>query len=95
MGWGRNGEGAELTPRSNGTLGLYKALGVLGYNPYHLVTAFTAGATHVRLIREGMAARMDGEGKQYGREDFDKWFADNGVQPTSAPPFPSCPPYPY
>ena len=60
-------------------MGLYKALDILGYNPYHLVTAFTAGATHARLIREGMAARMDGTGKQYGREEFDKWFADNGV----------------
>lgn len=26
-----------------------------------------------------MAAQMDGDGKPYGREDFDKWFADNGV----------------
>lgn len=69
-------------------MGLYKALGILGYNPYHLVTAFKAGAPHVRVIREGIAARMDGTGKPYGREEFDKWFADNEVTEPFYQPLP-------
>lgn len=63
----------------NGTLGLYKAFQILGYNPYHLVTCFTQGERDVRIIREGMEARMDGTGKPYGREEFDRWFPDNAA----------------
>ena len=86
-GWRYACRRGKLTLPRNGTLGLYNALQILGYNPYHLKTAFEAGAQHLRVIREGMAARMDGDGEPYGREEFDKLFADNGVPfPPSLPP---------
>lgn len=69
----------------NGTLGLYKAFQILGYNPYHLVTCFTQGKRDVRIVKEGMEARMDGTGEPYGRAEFDRWFPDNAVRLPSNP----------
>ncbi|SPO01962.1 uncharacterized protein DNG_04635 [Cephalotrichum gorgonifer] len=63
----------------NGTLGLHNALQILGYNSYHVMSCVQAGASHLRVAREGMMARFDGVGKRYGREEFDRWFADNGA----------------
>lgn len=44
------------------------------------MTCFTQGSRDVRIVREGMEARMDGKGKPYGREEFDRWFPDNLVR---------------
>jgi hypothetical protein len=68
----------------------------LGYNPYHLLTTWNNGIEHIKIAREGLEAKMDGKGKPYGREEFDKWFSENGVrsrsqrgcQPSSCRPFP-------
>ncbi len=61
-------------------MGLYRAFQILGYNPYHLVTAFTAGAEQCKIIREGLEAKYEGKGKPYGREEFDRWLAGHGVR---------------
>lgn len=65
----------------NGTLGLYKAFRILGYNPYHLVTAFQQGSKHCNIIREGLEAKSGGKdkGKPYGKEEFDRWLAGHDV----------------
>lgn len=82
----------------NGTLGLYKAFQILGYNPYHLVTCFTQGERDVRIVKEGIEARMDGTGEPYGRAEFDRWFPDNAVRlptnPHHLPPSLTFPPGP-
>ncbi|PKS06030.1 hypothetical protein jhhlp_007864 [Lomentospora prolificans] len=63
----------------NGTLGLYKAFTILGYNPYHLVSCWEHGVDHIRIAREGLEARLAGKGKPFGRDEFDKWFSENGT----------------
>ncbi|KAI1269160.1 hypothetical protein F5Y18DRAFT_415007 [Xylariaceae sp. FL1019] len=57
----------------NGTLGLYAALKILGYNPYHVVNIFEHGVPHIETTIEAIKGGQTGIGR-YSREDFDKWF---------------------
>ncbi|GES57833.1 hypothetical protein ATEIFO6365_0002076800 [Aspergillus terreus] len=62
-----------------GTLGLYSALKILGYHPYHMVElVLNGGVTHMKLMIENVVAnrnRLSGI-KRYNREDVEKWLAD-------------------
>ncbi|MBE3048722.1 hypothetical protein IMZ48_40730 [Candidatus Bathyarchaeota archaeon] len=71
----------KTAPR-NGTLGLYRAFQILGYQPYHFVTCFARGIPHMTLAAEGLKAKYFGEGRPFGRAEFDKWFADYDVRAT-------------
>ncbi|KJZ74608.1 hypothetical protein HIM_05958 [Hirsutella minnesotensis 3608] len=64
-----------------GTLGLYHALKMLGYKPYHMIEALQNGSTHVNVFNEALRAeynRFSGI-KRYTKADFDKWFAGRQV----------------
>ncbi|KAK7947995.1 uncharacterized protein PG986_008881 [Apiospora aurea] len=76
-----------LSAPRTGTHGLYQALKVLGFKPYHMVEVFANGADHCRFMTEGLQASAEGTFAPYfadpgdggdidGRAEFDKWFAD-------------------
>ncbi|RYP08158.1 hypothetical protein DL764_002065 [Monosporascus ibericus] len=67
-----------LSAPRTGTHGLYSALKLLGYKPYHMVEVLGAGAKAARIMREGSEGEM-GMGKPYTRKEFDKWFADYDI----------------
>lgn len=71
------GMGASRT----GTLGVYKALKILGYRPYHMIEMFQGGVPQMKMCQEAIEARLRPELgiKPYGRAEFDKWFADYDV----------------
>lgn len=54
-------------PRT-GTMSIFTALQMLGYNPYHMVVAMG----HLDLWREALRAKYLGQGKPWEREEFDK-----------------------
>ncbi|RLL97443.1 hypothetical protein CFD26_107077 [Aspergillus turcosus] len=62
-----------------GTLGLYFAMKILGYKPYHMYeVALVQGKPHMRALLEAMTAqhnRFSGI-KRYDKVDFDKLTAD-------------------
>ena len=58
---------------------MYKALKMLGYHPYHFKEAFENGIPHVEIATEALNAKYFGQGKPFGREEFDKWFQDFDV----------------
>lgn len=62
---------------STGTLGLYTAMQMLGFAPYHM-----------KLLVESMRAEYDAFSgiKRYSKEDSDKWFSDYDVGPAPPPP---------
>ncbi|KAI5925159.1 P-loop containing nucleoside triphosphate hydrolase protein [Camillea tinctor] len=60
----------------NGTMGLMHALEILGYKPYHMKTVLEHGAPHLNVLNDAVQAKYHGSGKLYGKEEFDKWFAD-------------------
>ncbi|KAI1823872.1 P-loop containing nucleoside triphosphate hydrolase protein [Xylaria intraflava] len=68
-----------LSAPRNGTLGLYRALKQLGYKPYHMVEALATGESAFKVMVDGTNADLYHDGKPYGREEFDKWFADYDV----------------
>ncbi|KAI4858568.1 hypothetical protein F4820DRAFT_227009 [Hypoxylon rubiginosum] len=78
---------AHVTPKKlivlsaprTGTHGLYLALKVLGFKPYHMAEVLKTGSTAVQILNDGLVAEMFHKGKPYGREEFDKWFADYDV----------------
>ncbi|KAI0125479.1 hypothetical protein BJ170DRAFT_433661 [Xylariales sp. AK1849] len=59
-----------------GTFSLYQALKMLGYRPYHMYEVVNGGTTHMLILEEAMRAKYYGNGKPYGKAEFDKWFAD-------------------
>jgi hypothetical protein len=67
----------------NGTLGLYKAFKILGYNPYHFKTCFEKDLPDLLLMTEAIEAKYHNIGKPYGPEEFDKWFRDYDVPPSN------------
>ncbi|RYP58334.1 hypothetical protein DL770_010452 [Monosporascus sp. CRB-9-2] len=67
-----------LSAPRTGTHGLYNALKLLGYKPYHMVEVLGAGAKAARIMREGLEGEM-GLRKPYTRKEFDKWFADYDI----------------
>lgn len=76
---------------SNGTMGMMNALEILGYKPYHMKTVFETGASHLNVLNDVIRAKYHGEGKVYGKEEFDRWFADYDVSLLC----PGPPPYPF
>ncbi|CAJ2514045.1 Uu.00g021640.m01.CDS01 [Anthostomella pinea] len=68
-----------LSAPRTGTHGLYLALQELGFKPYHMVEAIMDGPSAIRIMEEGMDAEFFHRGKRYGREEFDKWFADYDI----------------
>ncbi|KAF8851057.1 hypothetical protein BDZ45DRAFT_751070 [Acephala macrosclerotiorum] len=56
---------------------LYTALGKLGYKSYHYMEIFSLNGRGFKAIwcwEEAMRAKVLGEGKPYGKEEFDKVF---------------------
>ncbi|KAI1386597.1 P-loop containing nucleoside triphosphate hydrolase protein [Hypoxylon trugodes] len=68
-----------LSAPRTGTHGLYQALKILGFKPYHMAEVLKAGTPAVKILNDGLNAEYFHEGKPYGREEFDKWFADYDV----------------
>ncbi|KAI0830972.1 P-loop containing nucleoside triphosphate hydrolase protein [Hypoxylon sp. FL0890] len=68
-----------LSAPRTGTYGLYLALQKLGFKPYHMSEVLKGGPTAVRILNDGLNADMFHKGKPYGREEFDKWFADYDI----------------
>ncbi|KAI0388792.1 P-loop containing nucleoside triphosphate hydrolase protein [Xylariaceae sp. FL0594] len=68
-----------LSAPRTGTHGLYLALKQLGYAPYHMEEVVKGGIQSLAILTEGMKASFLHEGKPYGREEFDKWFANYDV----------------
>ncbi|RYO78673.1 hypothetical protein DL766_004884 [Monosporascus sp. MC13-8B] len=67
-----------LSAPRTGTHGLYNALKLLGYKPYHMVEVLGAGPKAGRIMREGLEGEI-GQRKPYTRKEFDKWFADYDI----------------
>ncbi|KAJ5122778.1 hypothetical protein N7448_003911 [Penicillium atrosanguineum] len=67
------------SPSRSGTLGLYKAMQILGYKPYHMYECCAIGGVpHMRTFKEGIIAetnRLSG-GKRYSKADFDNWLGE-------------------
>ncbi|KAJ5811448.1 hypothetical protein N7474_007749, partial [Penicillium riverlandense] len=67
------------SPSRTGTLGLYRALQILGFKPYHMFECVIVnGVSHIEVLHEAVLAqhnRLSGI-TRYSRNDFDKWFAD-------------------
>ncbi|KAJ5707158.1 hypothetical protein N7488_006959 [Penicillium malachiteum] len=65
------------SPSRSGTLGLYMAMKILGYNTYHIYEcAAINGLDHLKVFNEGMIAqhnRLSGI-KRYDKDDFEKWM---------------------
>ncbi|KAI1657855.1 P-loop containing nucleoside triphosphate hydrolase protein [Daldinia decipiens] len=68
-----------LSAPRTGTHGLYLALKLLGFKPYHMVEVVKTGPQAVNILNDGLKADMFHQGKPYGRAEFDKWFADYDV----------------
>ncbi|RYP08972.1 hypothetical protein DL765_008615 [Monosporascus sp. GIB2] len=67
-----------LSAPRTGTHGLYNALKLLGYKPFHMAEVLGAGPKAPRIVREGLEGEI-GQGKPYTRKEFDKWFADYDI----------------
>ncbi|KAK7418457.1 hypothetical protein QQX98_003949 [Neonectria punicea] len=59
----------------NGTVGLWKALKVLGYKSYHM-TDTIGSVAHMNMFREALEPRAFGRGEAWTRHEFDKWLGD-------------------
>ncbi|KAJ5218204.1 uncharacterized protein N7498_000303 [Penicillium cinerascens] len=63
----------------SGTLGLYKAMKILGYKPYHMYECCAIGGVpHMKVLKEAVTSehnRLSGI-KKYTKADYDKWLAD-------------------
>ncbi|KAJ5660311.1 hypothetical protein N7507_006762 [Penicillium longicatenatum] len=67
------------SPSRSGTLGLYWAMQILGFKPYHLYECINAsGPAHIKIFKEAITAyynQLSGI-KRYDRADCEKWLAD-------------------
>ncbi|CAJ2513936.1 Uu.00g020550.m01.CDS01 [Anthostomella pinea] len=74
-----------LSYSRSGTLGLYRALNMLGYRCYHTVEMMREGVSHLRLFNEAHRAHLpfptstspsspSPSPKPYTRADFDRWL---------------------
>ncbi|KAI1760996.1 P-loop containing nucleoside triphosphate hydrolase protein [Hypoxylon sp. FL1150] len=68
-----------LSAPRTGTFGIYNALKILGYKPYHMAEVLKTGPTAIQILIDGLMAETFHKGKPYGRAEFDKWFADYDV----------------
>lgn len=55
-----------------GTFGLFLALQMLGYKPYHMAAVMKNPKTIMPCWNDAMEAKYEGKGRPYGREEFDK-----------------------
>jgi hypothetical protein len=61
---------------------LYMALGKLGYKAYHFREIFSEEGIkngHMFCWEEALTAKLEGRGKSYGREEFDKILGNYSV----------------
>ena len=63
-----------------GTVSLMAALRELGYHPYHMAEAINNAAMDFPLWEEALRAKFFGEGKPWGREEFDKMLGQFDVR---------------
>ncbi|KAH8649866.1 hypothetical protein BX600DRAFT_528863 [Xylariales sp. PMI_506] len=60
-----------------GTFSMYQALQILGYKPYHMYEIVNDPLDlHKAIYEEALRCKYFGEGKPYGKAEFDKWFAE-------------------
>ena len=55
-----------------GTMATITALTKLGYSPFHMAVALGSPKTNLSLWSEALNAKFKGQGKKWGREEFDK-----------------------
>lgn len=55
-----------------GTMSIFTALEKLNYHPYHMAKAVQAPKTNLNVWCEALRAKFHGQGKVWGREEFDK-----------------------
>ncbi|KAK3934141.1 hypothetical protein QBC46DRAFT_400573 [Diplogelasinospora grovesii] len=65
----------SLTMSRNGTNGLYTALKILGFKPYHVVEMLPNGIPHLKMVGEATRAVRTDRGR-YSRADFDKLLGE-------------------
>lgn len=58
---------------------MYSALQKLGLQPYHMAEAIKDPVRDLNIACEAVAANCLGEGKPFGRDEFDKWIGDFDV----------------
>ncbi|KAJ2902857.1 hypothetical protein MKZ38_000051 [Zalerion maritima] len=68
-----------LSAGRNGTQSLFSAFKMLGYTPYHMSEVVREGKSHMNCMIECLEAKYKGNGKVYGRKEFEKWFANYDV----------------
>lgn len=59
---------------------LWAALKKLGYKPYHMVEAAPAKPRVMHYWEEALKAKYHGEGKPYGKPEFDKLLGKYSVK---------------
>lgn len=52
---------------------------MLGYTPFHGSELFSNDPTNMKLLEEAARCKYLGEGKPYGKDEFDKWLAGYDV----------------
>ncbi|KAM5356816.1 hypothetical protein ACJ41O_003462 [Fusarium nematophilum] len=57
----------------NGTVGLWRALKVLGFKAYHM-TDTIGSVAHMTMFREALEPRAFGRGEPWKRQEFDRWL---------------------
>ncbi|KAJ5775109.1 uncharacterized protein N7511_000120 [Penicillium nucicola] len=68
-----------LSHSRSGTLGLYRALQILGFTPYHVYECFIVNGTdHTKIFTEAAIAQNNPHSgiKKLTRADCDKWWAN-------------------
>ena len=53
---------------------------ILGYKTYHGAEIMANGVPHMAIAEEAVGAKYLGQGKPYGKAEFDKWFWDYDVR---------------
>ncbi|GJN67771.1 hypothetical protein PLICBS_001813 [Purpureocillium lilacinum] len=74
----RNMKVVIVSASRTGTLGLYSAMQMLGYSPYHMKEVLLHGSGHMKVLIEAIRAehnRFSGI-QRYRKEDYAKWFAN-------------------
>lgn len=59
-----------------GTMSMFTAMQKLGYKPYHMAVAIGSPKSNLNLWNEALKAKYQGQGKKWGREEFDKILGD-------------------
>lgn len=65
---------------------LKTALEKLNYNPYHMAVAIRSRREgHLSYWEEALRAKFLGDGKPFGKEEFDKFLGNYDVRPFAFP----------